>query len=192
MPYERRTGAAGAYEDGKYFSVNGSKLTKGQDAPDARVTLYYPKGVGTNTKSAETRISRLTKANPILLLHVVNSFDTEVCGGQAETLEDTFKKEGIDTPIFHTSADTSFAQKEFADYSIKHPFLSTFGRREFGLRYGVEIPGPGWWGLLQRSAFVVTEGKIAYAQYAFNQGEPLEEKPIVRAIKTAQRKLKKA
>ena len=63
-------------------------------------------------------------------------------------------------------------------------FLSTYGRREFGLKYGVEIPGPGWWRLHQRAGFLIVEERIAYAQYAFDQGKPLEEKPIIAAVLT--------
>ena len=155
---EERTGEA--FELGEQLTVVGSKLNRGDSAPDFALDSFDGETMRT--------IHLSESAGKVRLLNVVNSLDTPVCHIETRRWENLRSDLPEGVQVYTVSMDLPYAQSRWqAAEGVTHPALSSHKSEEFGQDYGVLLKE---WRLLQRAVFVIDgEGKVVHAEYVPDQ-----------------------
>ncbi len=142
---------------GNPFSLAGSEVKVGQDAPDFTA-------VDNNLQPV-----RLSDAKgKVVILSSVPSVDTPVCDTETRRFNQEASALGGGIEVWTISMDLPFAQKRWCGAAgvDRVKTLSDFRERTFGQNYGVMLKDGPLAGIDARAVFVVgKDGKVKHVEY---------------------------
>ncbi len=162
-------------------SFKGSPLTL--LGREVKVGDHLPDFVVTGNDMGDLTVNNF--AGKKLIISVVPSVDTPVCGTQTRHFNEDAAALGDDVVVLTVSMDLPFAQKRWcaAEGIERVVTASDFKHRSFGEAFGVLLKE---WGLLARAVFVADKsGKIVYSQYVGEVSSEPDYAPVLEAVKKA-------
>lgn len=152
---------------GQKFTLKGSMIKEGQNAPDCEL-------IGADLKSVKLSSYK----GKVLVLMSVPSLDTPVCSKEAHRFNlemDKFK--GL-LNLICVSMDLPFAQSRWcaAEGTKNVVTLSDYKTREFGVKYGVLIEELG---LLARAVFLVDPNMKVIASHLVEEVSQEPDYPLI-------------
>jgi thiol peroxidase len=145
------------------FSVRGSKLTPGAEAPDFRLTA--------NNWSGRTLADY---AGKVRIFSVVPSLDTRVCAAQTRRFNEEASALSSDVVVLTISADLPYAQARWcaAEGIDRVETLSDHKDMNFSDAYGVHVHDLR---ICQRAVIVVDQDdRVRYVQYMPEIGQEVD------------------
>lgn len=143
---------------GNPFTLVGSEVKVGQDAPDFTAL---------DNNLQPVRLSD-TKGKKVVILSSVPSVDTPVCDTETRRFNKEASALGEGIEVWTISMDLPFAQKRWCGAAgvDRVKTLSDFRERAFGQNYGVTLQDGPLAGIEARAVFVVgKDGKVKHVEY---------------------------
>ena len=143
---------------GNPFSLAGSEVKVGQDAPDFTA-------VDNNLQPVHLSDA---KGKKVVILSSVPSVDTPVCDTETRRFNKEASALGEGIEVWTISMDLPFAQKRWCGAAgvDRVKTLSDFRERTFGQNYGVILKDGPLAGIDARAVFVVgKDGKVKHVEY---------------------------
>jgi len=143
---------------GNPFSLAGSEVKVGQDAPDFTAL---------DNNLQPVRLSD-AKGKKVVILSSVPSVDTPVCDTETRRFNKEASALGEGIEVWTISMDLSFAQKRWCGAAgvDRVKTLLDFRERAFGQNYGVVLQDGPLAGIEARAVFVVgKDGKVKHVEY---------------------------
>jgi len=143
---------------GNPFSLAGSEVKVGQDAPDFTAL---------DNNLQPVRLSD-AKGKKVVILSSVPSVDTPVCDTETRRFNKEASALGEGIEVWTISMDLPFAQKRWCGAAgvDRVKTLSDFRERAFGQNYGVVLQDGPLAGVDARAVFVVgKDGKVKHVEY---------------------------
>ena len=143
---------------GNPFSLAGSEVKVGQDAPDFTAL---------DNNLQPVRLSD-AKGKKVVILSSVPSVDTPVCDTETRRFNKEASALGEGIEVWTISMDLPFAQKRWCGAAgvDRVKTLSDFRERAFGQNYGVVLQDGPLAGIEARAVFVVgKDGKVKHVEY---------------------------
>ena len=143
---------------GNPFSLAGSEVKVGQDAPDFTAL---------DNNLQPVRLSD-AKGKKVVILSSVPSVDTPVCDTETRRFNKEASALGEGIEVWTISMDLPFAQKRWCGAAgvDRVKTLSDFRERTFGQNYGVVLQDGPLAGIEARAVFVVgKDGKVKHVEY---------------------------
>jgi thioredoxin-dependent peroxiredoxin len=143
---------------GNPFSLAGSEVKVGQDAPDFTAL---------DNNLQPVRLSD-AKGKKVVILSSVPSVDTPVCDTETRRFNKEASALGEGIEVWTISMDLPFAQKRWCGAAgvDRVKTLSDFRERAFGQNYGVMLQDGPLAGVDARAVFVVgKDGKVKHVEY---------------------------
>jgi len=162
---------------GNPFSLAGSDVTVGQDAPDFTAVDNSLQPV------------RLSDAKgKVIILSSVPSLDTPVCDTETRKFNEQAAQLGSGIEVWTISMDLPFAQKRWCGAAgvDRVKTLSDFRERTFGQNYGVLLKDGPLAGVDARAVFVVgKDGKVKHVEYVQEIANEPNYDAVLNAAKAA-------
>ncbi len=139
---------------GSPIDLNGPELKVGDSAPEFTVSKNLKEDATLGEFAGKT-----------VILSVVPSLDTPVCDLQAKRFNEEAAKlgDGVAVAIISRDLPPAMARWCGAAEAKNLALLSDYKHRDFGAKYGVEIPALG---ILCRAVFVVgADGALKHVEY---------------------------
>jgi thiol peroxidase len=143
---------------GNPFTLVGSEVKVGQDAPDFTAL---------DNNLQPVRLSD-AKGKKVVILSSVPSVDTPVCDTETRRFNKEASALGEGIEVWTISMDLPFAQKRWCGAAgvDRVKTLSDFRERTFGQNYGVVLQDGPLAGIEARAVFVVgKDGKVKHVEY---------------------------
>jgi thiol peroxidase len=162
---------------GNPFSLAGSEVKVGQDAPDFTA-------LDNNLQPV-----RLSDAKgKVIILSSVPSLDTPVCDTETRKFNEQAAQLGSGIEVWTISMDLPFAQKRWCGAAgvDRVKTLSDFRERAFGQNYGVLLKDGPLAGVDARAVFVVgKDGKVKHVEYVQEVANEPNYDAVLNAAKAA-------
>jgi thiol peroxidase len=162
---------------GNPFSLAGSEVKVGQDAPDFTA-------LDNNLQPV-----RLSDAKgKVIILSSVPSLDTPVCDTETRKFNEQATQLGSGIEVWTISMDLPFAQKRWCGAAgvDRVKTLSDFRERTFGQNYGVLLKDGPLAGVDARAVFVVgKDGKVKHVEYVQEVANEPNYDAVLNAAKAA-------
>jgi len=165
---------------GNPFSLAGSEVKVGQDAPDFTAV---------DNNLQPVRLSD-AKGKKVVILSSVPSVDTPVCDTETRRFNKEASALGEGIEVWTISMDLPFAQKRWCGAAgvDRVKTLSDFRDRAFGQNYGVLLNEGPLAGVDARAVFVVgKDGKVKHVEYVSEIANEPNYEAALNAAKAAAR-----